>query len=52
MRRIKKFFHDFLGWGFPEKRVGGDTFQPTYSCEFCDKELAQDSTGAWFHLSQ
>ena len=49
--KIKKFIHDKLGWGFPNKRVGGDGFQQNYSCRFCDKEITQDSTGAWFHLT-
>jgi len=49
--KIKKFLHDYLGWGFPNKSMCGDGFQPTYSCRFCDEEIAQDSTGAWFHLT-
>lgn len=50
--RIKKFLHDKLGWGYVcLGKCGGDNFQPTYKCRFCDKDLAQDSTGAWFHLS-
>jgi len=58
MNTIRKWLHKRLGWGFPAKGwrgqlvlVGGDSFQPTYLCRFCDKELAQDSTGAYFHLS-
>ena len=51
MKKIKQFFHNKLGWGYPVKLVGGDGFQPTFSCEFCSGELAQDSTGAWFHLT-
>lgn len=52
MRFIKRWLHDVLQWGFPKKISGGDSFQPTYTCEFCDYKLAQDSTGAYFHLSQ
>lgn len=48
--KIFKFLHDLLGWGFPKKLIGEDAFQPTYSCKYCEKTLAQDSTGAWFHL--
>lgn len=42
--------HNKLGWGYPSKQVGGDGFQPTYSCKYCKSELAQDSSGAYFHL--
>lgn len=48
---MKKFLHNALGWGYPVEKVGGDSFQPTYSCQFCDHEITKDSTGAWFHLS-
>lgn len=54
MKIIKRFVHNLLGWGFPKEnqgRIGGDDFQPTYQCQFCDYILAQDSTGSWFHLS-
>ena len=51
MNKIKKFLHDKLGWGFPNKMVGGDSFQQNYSCRFCKGEITKDSTGAWFHLS-
>ena len=57
MNRINKWFHDKLHWGFLLKsegipfRVGGDSFQPTYQCRFCDFALCQDSQGNWFHLS-
>ena len=51
IQKIKKFFHDKLGWGFPIKNVWSGKFQSTCSCEFCNNELTQDSTGAWFHLS-
>lgn len=49
--KTKKWLHDKIGWGFPQSRTGGDFYQPTYSCRFCDKELAQDSNLDWFHLS-
>lgn len=49
----KKQKHDFAGWGYPtglkEKDQYG--FQDVYSCKFCNRELAQDSTGVYFHLS-
>jgi hypothetical protein len=48
--KTQKYLHDLFDWGYPEKRVGGDEFQPTYSCKFCDKEVIKDSTGSWFHL--
>lgn len=50
MNKIRKWLHNFLGWGYPVKRIGGDSFQPTFSCRFCDKEICQDSQGNWFHL--
>ena len=50
MNKIKKWFHDKLGWGFPIKLIGGDGFQQNYSCQFCEGELTQDSHGNWFHL--
>lgn len=31
---------------------GGDRFQPTYACRFCENELTMDSQGNWFHLSR
>jgi hypothetical protein len=51
----KKFFHDLLDWGYPNGLRDKDTclgFQDTYNCRFCDSSITQDSTGAWFHLSQ
>lgn len=52
MERIKKWFHDKLHWGYPRGfQTGGDSFQPTYTCRFCKGNLAQDSQGNWFHLS-
>ena len=51
IENIRRKLHDILRWGYPTERAGGDTFQPTYGCKFCDGELAQDSTGAWFHLT-
>ena len=47
---FSKLNHDIFGWGFPEKKIGGDNFQPVYKCKFCDKEIAQDSNGDWFHF--
>ena len=53
--KIQKWFHDTppFYWAFPisERQIGGDGFQPTYLCKYCDFEITQDSTGAWFHLS-
>lgn len=49
--KIRKWLHDKLGWGYPVKLVGGDSFQQNYSCLFCNYNITQDSTGAWFHLS-
>lgn len=50
----KKWKHDNVDYGYPtglrEKDEYG--FQDTYNCRFCDKSITQDSTGAWFHLSQ
>ena len=51
IQKIQKFLHDKLGWGFPNKSISGDGYQPTYSCRFCDEEIAKDSQGNWFHLS-
>lgn len=52
MNKIKKFLHDVLRWGFPNGIRDKDQygFQDTYNCKFCNGPLAQDSTGAWFHL--
>lgn len=49
---IKKLLHDILGWGYPNGVSETDPFQQTYNCLFCNGELAQDSTGAWFHLTK
>ena len=53
MDKIKKFFHDFLGWGFPDGLKEKDEygFQDTYKCKYCKGDITIDSTGAWFHLS-
>ena len=50
MEKIRKFLHDYLGWGYPLNRIGGDEFQPTYSCRYCKDEICQDSQLNWFHL--
>lgn len=53
LNKIQKLTHDILHWGYPDGyQAGGDSFQPTQFCRFCDHEVAQDSTGAWFHLSK
>ncbi len=49
---IKRFLHNVLGWGFPVKKIGPGGFQQNYSCQFCDREITQDSTRAWFHLTK
>lgn len=48
---MKKFLHNVLGWGYPEKVIHGEPFQSTWSCKFCDGTVTQDSLGNWFHLS-
>lgn len=50
MYKIKKLFHNYLHWGFPAEKRGGDGFQPVYECEFCQQDICQDSQGNWFHL--
>ncbi len=50
--RIKEKIHGVLGWGYPIGQQEDDDFQPTFACKFCDYRLAQDSTGAYFHLSE
>ncbi len=55
-KTVQKKIHDILHWGYP-KSVNYtvayvDNFQPTRECEYCNYALAQDSTGAWFHLSR
>lgn len=49
--KAQKKLHDWLGWGFPASIDHQDDFQPTYHCKYCNQSLAQDSTGAYFHLS-
>ena len=50
---MKKLLHNLLGWGFFDGWADtSDKWQPTAKCRFCEYELAQDSTGAWFHLSE
>jgi hypothetical protein len=51
MNKIKKFFHNLLGWGYPLAVLERDSFQPSYACRFCDGKLAQDSNGDYFHLT-
>lgn len=50
--KIKKLLHDNVGWAFPKTLIELDEFQPVFSCYFCEQIIAQDSTGAWFHLSR
>lgn len=47
---LRRWSHGVLGWGYPGIRIGGDWFQPTYSCRYCNKSIAKDSQGNWFHL--
>lgn len=49
---MKKLLHDYLKWGFPKAPAELDIFQSTYSCKFCNRYLAQDSNGDYFHLSR
>jgi hypothetical protein len=51
MNTIRKFLHDKLGWGYPQGLGSNNSFQPSYSCRYCSGQVASDSTGAWFHLS-
>jgi hypothetical protein len=58
MNKIKLFFHNVLGWGFPQTdklnmviRTGGDTFQGAYACIYCSENITRDSQGNWFHLT-
>lgn len=50
-QRIRRWAHDKLGDGYPVQNIGGDSFQPVWSCRYCNGTLAQDSQGNWFHLS-
>ena len=45
-----RFCHNVLDWGYPSEMSEHDSFQPTYRCKYCDKGLAQDSNGDYFHL--
>lgn len=50
MKKIQKWLHDWLGWGYPWP--GGGTLPLTeYQCRFCDKIVRIDSQGNWFHLT-
>ena len=49
---MKQWLHDKLGWGFPSELYEQDSFQPTYSCKYCNKKLALDSAMNWFHLTE
>jgi len=49
---IKKILHDWLDYGYPTTREGGDHFVSTYNCRFCDRAVTQDSQGNWFHLTR
>ena len=49
MERIRRWLHDYLGWGYPGDRWGFDGCSMTAKCRMCDKGLLLDSQGNWFH---
>lgn len=52
MKILKRFLHNKLGWAYPKKVEDiNDVFQTIHKCK-CGVECTQDSTGAWFHLSE
>ncbi len=52
LSKAQEKLHDLLDWAYRDKLIGGDSFQPVWSCKFCTGRLAQDSSGAWFHLTK
>ena len=50
--KIKKWFHDKFGYGYPKNVAEFDGFQEYAECKFCNHSLCKDSTGVWFHLSR
>jgi len=50
--RIKLFTHNILRWGYPDGIKDKDEygFQDVYKCKYCDDDITQDSTRAWFHF--
>jgi len=53
MKKIKKFLHDKLHWGYPTYPIEVENMYenpyPQYKCKYCDDVVLKDSQGNWFH---
>lgn len=50
MKKLQRFLHKWLYWGFPDQQVSTWPGLETWRCKFCDKEIAKDPFGNYFHL--
>ena len=42
------FFHDIMGWHYPDDSSSFDGCSVHSHCRYCKKEIMQDSQGNWF----
>ena len=42
------FFHDIMGWHYPDDSSSFDGCSVHSHCRYCRKEIMQDSQGNWF----
>ena len=42
------FFHDIIGWHYPDDSSSFDGCSVHSHCRYCKKEIMQDSQGNWF----
>ena len=42
------FFHDIMGWHYPDDSSSFDGCSIHSCCRYCKKEIMQDSQGNWF----
>ena len=42
------FFHDIMGWHYPDDSSSFDDCSVHSHCRYCKKEIMQDSQGNWF----
>ena len=45
---FKKFYHDIIGWHYPDPHQKLKADDDRILCKYCEKEILQDSQGNWF----
>ena len=49
---LKKFYHDFMHWHTPSKKLSFDGLSFHSKCKWCGEEILQDSQGNWFEVDK